>query len=198
MRIKHKIQMVMKFSDDSKRLGVFVQVDDVYWGGKHSGGKRGRVAEGKTPFIAAIQRNKKGHPMYIRFSRIAGFDSNNTKNWGGKHLEAATVIVSDGLPCFQNFNNQGHDQFSIKTTGRYGDPDFHVFDWLKVIGNVKNSIVGTYHVLNHRHLPRYLAEFCYRFNRRFDLQRLLQTLICHASQTAPIPERQLRLAEAWW
>ncbi|WP_136799972.1 IS1595 family transposase [Desulfosediminicola ganghwensis] len=194
MRIKHKIQMVMKFSDDSKRLGGFVQVDDVYWGGK-----RGRGAEGKTPFIAAIQRNKKGHPMYIRFSRIAGFDSNSMKNWGDKHLEASTVIVSDGLPCFQNFNNQGHHQFSIKTTGRYGDPDFHVFDWLNtVIVNVKNSIVGTYHGLNHRHLPRYLAEFCYRFNRRFDLQRLLQTLIYHASQTAAIPERQLRLAEDWW
>ncbi len=48
MRIKLKIQMVMKFSDDSKRLGDFVQVDDVYWGAKHSGGKRGRDAEGKT------------------------------------------------------------------------------------------------------------------------------------------------------
>ena len=65
--------------------------------------------------------------MYIRFSRIAGFDFNSMKNWGDKHLEASTVIVSDGLPCFQNFSNQGYQQFSIKTTGRYGDPDFHVF-----------------------------------------------------------------------
>ena len=44
-----------------------------------------------------------------------------------------------------------------------------------MLGNVKNAIQGTYHA--RKHLPRYLAEFCWRFNRRFDLANLLPRVI---------------------
>ena len=34
------------------------------------------------------------------------------------------------------------------------------FIWVNtMIGNVKKSIVGIYHAIKHKHLPRYLAEF---------------------------------------
>ena len=68
----------------------------------------------------------------------------------------------DGLPCFNSFKNIGHLHYPIKTTGKYGSPNLSVFDWLNtVIGNVKNSITGTYHGMNHKHVPRYLGEFCF-------------------------------------
>ena len=37
---------------------------------------------------------------------------------------------------------------------------------------------GAYHSVGgkHKHLPRYLAEFCYRFNRRIKLQDMLPRL----------------------
>lgn len=124
MRIKHKLQMVMKKADDQRPLRGFIQIDDVYWGGKKSGGKRGRGAEGKTPFVAALRRNDKGHPISIRFSRVAGFTSEEMQRWAQKHLAPETLVVSDGLACFKSFNSLGHTHFSIKTTGRYGSPEF--------------------------------------------------------------------------
>ncbi|MBM9614084.1 transposase [Desulfobulbus rhabdoformis] len=45
-----------------------------------------------------------------------------------------------------------------------------------VLGNIKNALRGTYHPLSDRHLPRYLAEFCYRFNRRFRLAAMVEQL----------------------
>jgi hypothetical protein len=43
------------------------------------------------------------------------------------------------------------------------------FTWVNtMIGNVKNALRGVYHAINHKHLPRYLAEFSYRFNRRLN------------------------------
>ena len=39
--------------------------------------------------------------------------------------------------------------------------------------NPLTGINGTYHAIQPKHLPRYLAEFCYRFNRRFDLQAMM-------------------------
>ncbi len=69
--------------------------------------------------------------------------------------------------------------------------------WLNtVLGNVKNSLQGSYHQLSAKHLPRYLGEFCYRFNRRFDLAARLPRLGWAAVRTPPMPHRLLKMAEA--
>ena len=67
-----------------------------------------------------------------------------------------------------------------------------------MISNVKNSMHGTYHAINQKHLPRYLAEFCFKFNRRFNLEKMIEQLIYSSIQTAPMPQRLLKLAEARW
>jgi hypothetical protein len=43
-----------------------------------------------------------------------------------------------------------------------------------------------------------LAEFCYRFNRRFDLATMLSRLGYAAAHTPPMPNRLVKLAEAHW
>ena len=65
-----------------------------------------------------------------------------------------------------------------------------------MLGNVKNAITGTYHTVNPKHLPRYLAEFCYRHNRRFQLENMLPKFAYIAARTPPMPGRLLELAEA--
>lgn len=64
-----------------------------------------------------------------------------------------------------------------------------------MIGNVKNAMKGTYHAINKKHLPRYLAEFCYRFNRRFHLENILVRFMFIALRTTPMPNRLLKIAE---
>ena len=41
----------------------------------------------------------------------------------------------------------------------------------------------------------YLAEFCYRFNRRFQLQDMPERLAYVAVRTPPMPMRLLKMAE---
>jgi len=70
------------------------------------------------------------------------------------------------------------------------------FTWVNTaIGNVKRSINGAYHAINAKHVPRYLAEFCYRFNRRFKLEDMLPRFGYIAARTPPMPMRLLTLAE---
>jgi hypothetical protein len=54
---------------------------------------------------------------------------------------------------------------------------------------------GVYHAMSAKHLPRYLAEFSYRFNRRYRLEDLLPRLVYAAVRTPPMPGRLLKLAE---
>ena len=52
--VKHKIMAVMARREGETRLAGRVEMDDAYLGGVRSGGKRGRGAAGKTPFVAAV------------------------------------------------------------------------------------------------------------------------------------------------
>lgn len=73
------------------------------------------------------------------------------------------------------------------------------FLWVNtVLGNVKSALHGTYHNISGKHLPRYLAEVEYRFNRRFDMGSMLPRLIHACALAAPMPRRFLKLAEACW
>ena len=64
-----------------------------------------------------------------------------------------------------------------------------------MLGNIKRSLHGRYHHLSSKHLPRYLADFSCRFNRRFSLREVFPRLAFVALRTAPMPYRMLKLAE---
>ena len=52
LRLKHKLEQVMKNQDDQLVLRGLLLMDDAYWGGKRRDGKRGRGASGKNPLVA--------------------------------------------------------------------------------------------------------------------------------------------------
>lgn len=199
LRMRHKVQHVMKERDDTKPLHGYIQVDDAYLGGKSRDGKRGRGASGKTPFIAAVATTEEGHPVAMKFNEVARFTKQEVSNWAQKHIETGSVITSDGLGCFPGVKDAGCVHISIKTGGGPDSVDIPDFKWVNtMIGNVKNSIRGSYHAISQKHIPRYLAEFCYRFNRRFQLGRMVERFLYVAVRTGPMPQRLLKLAEIRW
>ena len=57
-------------------------------------------------------------------------------------------------------------------------------------GNIKTALRGTYHAVRPKYAQRYLAEFEYRFNRRFDLPDIIPRLVYVAlaiSKSPPLP-----------
>lgn len=70
----------MKESDYEQQIGGIIQLDDVYWGGKCRGGKRGRGAAGKTPVVDAVALNEEGHPIRMKMTVVEGFKQKLTVN----------------------------------------------------------------------------------------------------------------------
>ena len=64
--LKHKLMQAMRARADSQPLGGLVEMDDADLGGAASGGKRGRGADRKTPFLAAAQVTEDGRPQRLR------------------------------------------------------------------------------------------------------------------------------------
>jgi transposase-like protein len=199
LRMKHKLQHVMKKREEKKPLTGFIQIDDSYLGGKRKGGKRGRGASGKTPFIAAVATDEEGHPIQMRFSQVRGFSKQEVSQWAEKHLAAGSIVVSDGYHCFNGIKDSGFVHQKFITGGGPDSVEIKEFKWVNtMLGNVKNAIRGTYHSISEKHVPRYLAEFCYRFNRRFDLGKMVPRLAYVAVHTDPMPAWALKLAERRW
>jgi len=83
-RLKHKITQVMYEREEKRVLSGTVQLDDAYLGGECSDGKVGRGSENKVPFVAAVQTNESGNPVYSVFSRVNTFSSEEIRSWGKK------------------------------------------------------------------------------------------------------------------
>ena len=193
--MKHKLMQTMRERDDSQPLFGPVQIDDAVWGGERHGGKRGRGAPAKTAFVAAVQCCSEGHPSRMRMTPVKGFRSTSIRTWAQKHLRADSEVTSDGLACFRAIVDTC-PHWSITTGGGADSMAITEFTWVNtMIGNVKNSLHGTYHAVQPKHLGRYLAEFSYRFNRRFQLERLVSRLAWAACHTPPLPYRLATLAE---
>jgi len=65
-----------------------------------------------------------------------------------------------------------------------------------VLGNLKTAITGTFHSIRRKYVPRYLAEFQWRFNRRARLADMLDQLLAAAVATTPRPYAAITQAYA--
>lgn len=199
-KMKHKLMQAMKESDDKRQLEYIVQLDDAYWGGKGKGGKRGRGSMNKVPFIAAVALNEDHNPVYMRMTVVKGFRKDEVEKWAKKHLAPSTLAISDGLSCFEALSNANiyHDQVVKDGAVNLDEIQDKYFHWVDtMIGNIKNSLRGTYHAISKEHLPRYLAEFCFRFNYRFRLEEVLDELLGTSVVTPPMPYKLLKLPESF-
>lgn len=198
--LKHKLLQTMWQREEPRRLDERVEIDDAYLGGERAGSiYGGRGAFNKSAFVAAVQTDKDGKPRFIRLTPISAFTKVALKEWAAKSLAATAHVVSDGLHCFMQVKEVGatHERH-VTGSGRQAAqrPEFR---WVNtMLGNLKMSLAGTYHSFDHaKYGARYLAEFAYRFNRRFDLAAMLPRLLRAAVTTKPLPLATLRWSEAY-
>ena len=73
------------------------------------------------------------------------------------------------------------------------------FCWVNtVLGNLKSALRSSYHSFSPKYAQRYLAEFEYRFNRRYSLPEIIPRLAYVALRTPPMPDKRWFLAYVKW
>ena len=91
-KLKHKLLQVMLEREEDKPLNGRVEMDDAHLGGERSGGKRGRGAPGKTPFIAAVETTEQGKPVRIKLRRVKGFRRKEVEKFAKKSLTPGSML----------------------------------------------------------------------------------------------------------
>ncbi len=191
--LHQKICRAMARQEGQHRLDGLVQLDDAYLGGERTGGKPGRGSENKVPFVAAISVDHHGRPLHLKLNLISGFTSQAISEWAKASLEPASIVRSDGLGCFAAVTEAGCVHLPT-VVGALKPRDLPDFKWVNtVLGNLKTTLAGAFHSLDYRkYAEPYLAAFCYRFNRRFDLHGLIARLVVDVARCGPIPELIVR------
>ena len=177
---------------EKPKLAGRIEVDDAYLGGERSGGKRGRGAAGKTPFVAAVETTAERKPRRLRLtSMVKGFRKKEIATLAKRDFAAGSNVVSDGLSCWTAVGEAGCDHFPMVTGSGPQAARWAPFtQWVNTaLGNVKTALAGTYHHLSAKHAQRYLASFAWRFNRRYQLDTLAERRAYACARTAPNPYR---------
>ena len=189
--MKHKLMRAMATREAAKpKFEGRVEVDDAYLGGERSGGKRGRGAAGKTPVIAAVETTPERKPRRLRLSVVKGFRKREVEKVAKRDFAAGATIVSDGLSCWPAVERAGCSHIAILTGSGKKAASWTPFRWVNTtLGNIKMALVGTYHHVSAKHAQAYLASFAYRFNRRFQLDSIVERLAWTAVRTGPHPYR---------
>jgi transposase-like protein len=189
--IKHKLMRAMAEREAAKpKLSGRVEVDDAYLGGERPGGKRGRGAAGKTPIVAAVETTAERKPRRLKLAVVKGFRKREVERLAKAAIEPGANVVSDGLSCWPAVEKAGCRHFPIVTGSGKRAANRAPFRWVNTtLGNIKTALAGTYHHVSPKHAQHYLASFAYRFNRRFQLDSIVERLAWAATRTVPQPYR---------
>ena len=190
--VKHKIMAVMARREGETALTGRVEMDDAYLGGVRSGGKRGRGAAGKTPFVAAVSTSPEGRPRKLKLAPVKGFCKREIAR-GAKHwLAPGSEVLTDGLRCWNALDGVVGSHRAIRTGSGRQAARMAPFKWVNTtLGNIKCAITGTYRKLGPNLAGRYLASFAWRSNRRYQLETMIPRFVQSAARTEPMPYRLL-------
>ena len=175
-----KIRAAMGHRDSVYRLTELIEVDDALVGGRRSGGKRGRGAEGKTPVLVAVE-NRGERAGFVAMQAVGALNQHTVHDFVCRRVAAGQQVRSDALGALNSIAHTQHHEPRVTPPDQAGVwlPWVHI-----AIGNLKTFLLGTYHGVSRKYLQEYLNEFCYRFNRRAwepELpHRLLNACLTHA------------------
>jgi transposase-like protein len=195
--VKHKLMRTMGAREAAKpKLSGRVEVDDAYLGGERSGGKRGRGAAGKTPVVAAVETTPERRPKRLRLTVVRGFRKKEVEGLAKRDFAPGSDVVSDGLSCWPAVAKAGCSHRPMVTGSGKRAATWTPFRWVNTcLGNIKTAVAGTYHHVSPKHARHYLASFAYRFNRRYQLDSIVERLAWAAVHTGPRPY-QVIIADA--
>ncbi len=125
--------------------------------------KRGRGTK-KVPVVGIVERN--GNVIAKVMSTLTSKDLMGLLKKTVK-TEGSTLMTDD-YRAYSKMNEL-IEHFSINHSAKeYVRGAIHTNTIEGFWSIIKNGIRGQYHVLSKKYLPFYLAEFCYRYNRRKD------------------------------
>lgn len=149
-------------------LTGIVEVDEVFVGGKAPKGnpdnkKLRGMGTKKTPVVGMIERGGKVKAKVVKKSDLT---KNKLSALVRRNVDITnTILITDESRGYLGIKNfMAHE--TINHGRWYVNGDIHTNNIESFWALLKRGIVGQFHKVSLMHLPKYIDEFCYRFNNR--------------------------------
>ena len=186
----HKLRRAMVRPERELLDGV-IELDQSFLGGK-SRGKQGGSSE-KAPVTIAVERTAAGRLGRVRLDLAGLPGSMDMIDFAREVIAPGASIHTDGARVFTRLTEHGY--------AHHATPGYLAVDLDAVMPGphlvsslLKRWTAGTLHYrISRQHLPYYLDEFTFRFNRRTSRARglLFYRLLQQAVDTDPHPLKEL-------
>ena len=120
-RMGQQIRLILSKADGFDVLRIHVELDEVYVGGKRSGGKRGRRAPGKTIVFGTKQREGRMNTEVIPNIRKATLHGATLRNVEPGSTVSTDELMSDGILASDGYQH-GQVKHRAKECAYY---DYH-------------------------------------------------------------------------
>jgi len=180
----HKIREAMAVKVEREMLSGFVEIDDAFYGGRTKG-KAGRALNNKRQVVVMVERLERGAGD-VAMVMLHNQSGNAFKQAVLGHVEPMTHIRTDGY----SYNSMLHGlgRLNMEKIGGVYCKEGPLKNVDTVISLSKRFLLGTYHQYCARaHLPRFLTEYIFRFNRRYEWCQLFSRLAAACALCPPVP-----------
>jgi len=186
----HKIRKALADRDAHYKLAGLMEMDDTYFGAPKPG-KRGRGAAGKAKVVVAVE-TPQDKPRFAAMRLVPRVSGEEIQALVRERLVKEVVVKTDGWQGYSVLDDPPRRRHEWLVPGS-GKEAVKVLPWVHtLIANIKGNIRGVHHGVSQKHLPRYLAEFCYRFNRRFWEPQMFNRMLHACLNTVSITFLELR------
>lgn len=190
----HKLRRAM-VRPDRERLAGIVEVDQSFLGGR-STGKLGPSST-KVPIMIAVERDDHERIGRIRLDVADAPGSLELVDFACEVVQPGSTVRTDGAAMFRRLAKKGYTHEATpgtKNSWPVEDRDAVMPGVHLVSSLLKRWTAGTLHYrISGKHLPYYLDEYTFRFNRRTSKARgmLFYRLLQQAVDTDPHPLTEL-------
>ncbi len=173
----HRIRYAMTQPAFTRLLTGTVEVDETYIGGKprrsnkrqtkpldpYQPDKRQQTGRGanKTPVLALVERG--GH---VRSFRVANVTAETLGGAIRRNVAREAHLRTDSFPSYIAVGREYASHLMVDHNDEYVRGDAYTNTAENFFSLLKRGINGIYHHVSEAHLPRYLAEFDFRYNAR--------------------------------
>lgn len=182
-----KIRQAMTQRDAIYSLKDTVEADEIYIGGQQSFDKRREYGTNKTPFLIMVEENKESRPRFVSFEELESIYDEHLIPALKKKVEKGTSLKTDGGGGYVNASENGYYRHDRSVYMKDAKKTQEHLRWINTItGNLKRFLISTYHGVSHKYRRAYLAEFAYRFNRRYWPHQSFDRLLYACLNSKPV------------
>ena len=192
----HKIRKAV-VRPDRQPLAGRVEADESYVGGPRPG-KRGRGAAGKTLVGGAVEAGRgeaRGRRLgRLRLAVLPDASAASLEGFLAANVAKPATVATDGWRGYLGLPAEGYDHEPVSSSASRGDAALRLPGIHLVFGLAKRWLLGTHHgAVSEKHLPAYLDEYVFRFNRRTAtlVSHGFARLIEQAVKTRPTTYREI-------